>query len=290
MFFDLLASGLALGSIYGLVALGLVVVYKGARAVNFAHGEIFATAAFVGYLLTANGLDYWGALTLAVLVTTILGILIERGAYRPLANASDLALIIATIAVSFMLKGVVRTSYGARGDFVAYPPIFSFEPLIIQGVFVQRQHLVLGTVAVVCMVLFGLFFALTRHGKMMQAVSEDRDAAALVGINVRLVFLWIWALGSLLGGLAGVLMAPIILVYPDMGLSILVKSFAAAVLGGFDSLAGAVIGGLLMGVFEQMLSGYAGTMFQDIAGFAVIIVVLLVRPSGLFGSKEQTRV
>ena len=142
----------------------------------------------------------------------------------------------------------------------------------------------------VCMILFGLFFALTRHGKMMQAVSEDRDAAALVGINVRLVFLWIWALGSLLGGLAGVLMAPIILVYPDMGLSILVKSFAAAVLGGFDSLAGAVIGGLLMGIFEQMLSGYAGTMFQDIAGFSVIILVLLIRPSGLFGSKEQTRV
>ena len=189
-----------------------------------------------------------------------------------------------------MIKGVVRISYGARGDFVAYPPIFSFEPLIIQGVFIQRQHLVLGGVAVVCMILFGLFFALTRHGKMMQAVSEDRDAAALVGINVRLVFLWIWALGSLLGGLAGVLMAPIILVYPDMGLSILVKSFAAAVLGGFDSLAGAVVGGLLMGIFEQMLSGYAGTMFQDIAGFSVIILVLLIRPSGLFGSKEQTRV
>ena len=140
------------------------------------------------------------------------------------------------------------------------------------------------------MILFGLFFALTRHGKMMQAVSEDRDAAGppLVGINVRLVFLWIWALGSLLGGLAGVLMAPIILVYPDMGLSILVKSFAAAVLGGFDSLAGAVVGGLLMGIFEQMLSGYAGTMFQDIAGFSVIILVLLI-PSERGSSAPRNR-
>jgi branched-chain amino acid transport system permease protein len=290
MFPDLLVSGLSLGSIYGLVALGMVVVFKGTRAVNFAHGEIFATAAFVGYLLTSSGVNYWWAFLGAVLLTTLLGVVIERGAYRPLINASDLSLIIATIAVSFMVKGLVRTAYGARGDFVAYPPIFSFEPLVVYGVFISPQHLAMGIVAVGCMLLFILFFYGTRHGKMMQAVSEDKDAAAIVGVDARQVFLWIWGLGAMLGGLAGVLMAPITLVYPDMGLSILVKSFAAAVLGGFDSLLGAVIGGLLMGVFEQLLGGYLGTMFQDIAGFAVIILVLLIRPSGLFGSKELTRV
>lgn len=287
---DLLISGVSLGSIYGLVALGMVVVFKGTRAVNFAHGEIFATAAFVGFLLTDSGVNYWAALVLAIAATAGLGIMIERIAYRPLINASDLSLIIATIAVSFMIKGIVRTVYGARGDFVAYPPIFSFEPLVVQGVFISPQHLVMAGTALVCMVVFGLFFALTRQGKMMQAVSEDKDAAAIVGVDSGRVFLWIWGLGALLGGLAGVLMAPITLIYPDMGLSILVKSFAAAVLGGFDSLLGAVVGGLLMGVFEQLLGGYLGTKFQDIAGFAVIIVVLLIRPSGLFGSKELTRV
>ena len=146
MFWDLLISGLSLGSIYSLVAVGLVVVFKGTRVVNFAHGEIFAAAAFIGYLLTYNGISYWGALFLAVLITIGRGILIERGAYRPVAKATDLALIIATIAVSFMIKGLVRFSYGARGDFVAYPPIFSFEPLVIKGVFIQPQQLVMAAV------------------------------------------------------------------------------------------------------------------------------------------------
>ena len=290
MFPDLLISGLSLGSIYGLVALGMVVVFKGARAVNFAHGEVFATAAFIGFLFVEAGFGYWSALMLAILITIGLGVLIERGAYRPLLNASDLSLIIATIAVSFMLKGIVRTVYGTRGDFVAYPPIFTFEPVIIQGVFISPQHMVMAGVAVFCMMLFGLFFAFTRQGKMMQAVSEDKDAAAIVGVDSRRVFLWIWGLGAMLGGLAGVLMAPITLVYPDMGMIILVKSFAAAILGGFTSLIGAVIGGMLMGIFEQMLGGYVGTKFQDIAGFAVIILVLLIRPSGLFGIKETSRV
>ena len=140
------------------------------------------------------------------------------------------------------------------------------------------------------MVGFALFFKLSRRGKMMQAVSEDRDAAEMVGVNINNIFLWVWGLGALLGGAAGVLLAPITLVYPDMGWSILAKSFAAAVLGGLDSLMGAVIGGLLMGLFEQMLGGYLGTMYQNVAGFAVIIIVLLVRPNGLFGEKDTTRV
>ena len=151
-------------------------------------------------------------------------------------------------------------------------------------------HMVMAGVAIFCMLLFGLFFAFTRQGKMMQAVSENKDAAAIVGVDSRRVFLWIWGLGAMLGGLAGVLMAPITLVYPDMGMIILVKSFAAAILGGFTSLIGAVIGGMLMGIFEQMLGRYVGTKFQDIAGFAVIILVLLIRPSGLFGTKEMSRV
>jgi branched-chain amino acid transport system permease protein len=290
MFWALVISGLSIGSIYALVAVGLVVVFKGTRVVNFSHGEVFATAAFIGYLLTYNGINYWGALILSILITFVLGVLIERCAYRPLAKASDLSLIIATIAVSFIIKGIVRYSYGARGDFRSFPPIFSFEPLIIKGIFIQSQQLVMAGVALLCMFIFALFFALTRRGKMIQAVSEDKDAAEMVGVNVNLVFLWVWGLGALLGGLAGVLMAPVTLVYPDMGWSILVKSFAAAVLGGLDSLVGAVIGGLLLGVFEQLLAGYVGTMFHSIAGFAVIIIVLLFRPNGILGSKESVRV
>lgn len=291
MFSQLVIAGLAHGSIYALVALGLVVVFKGSRAVNFAHGEVFAFAAFVCYLLiVSGGFGYIVSLVLAVTLTIAVGIVVERVAYRPLIRASDLALILASIAVAFILKGLLRVWFGARGEFVSMPPIFTFEPIIIAGLLIPPQQIVVLVAGALCLLAFWGFFSFTRIGRMMQAVAEDRDAAAIVGIDASRVFLWIWALGSMLGGIAGVLMAPVTLVYPDMGFAMLVKAFAAAMLGGFDSLLGAVIGGLLMGVIEQLVGGYIGTLYQEIAAFVLIIVVLLLRPSGLLGSRQLTRV
>ncbi len=287
----LVIAGLAHGSIYAVVALGLVVVFKGSRAVNFAHGEVFALAAFVCYLLiVSGGFSYVVSLALAVGLTIVVGIVVERVAYRPLIRATDLALIIASIAVSFTIKGLVRVWFGARGEFVSFPPIFSFDPIVVAGLFIPPQQLVVASAGALCLVTFWVFFRFTRIGRMMQAVAEDRDAAAIVGIDASRVFLWIWALGALLGGIAGVLMAPVTLVYPDMGFAMLVKAFAAAMLGGFDSLLGAVIGGILVGVFEQLVGGYIGTLYQEISAFVLIVVVLLLRPSGLLGSRQLTRV
>jgi branched-chain amino acid transport system permease protein len=291
MFPQLVIAGLAHGSIYALVALGLVVVFKGSRAVNFAHGEVFALAAFVSYLLIVSGsLGYIASLVLAVAFTVAVGVVVERVAYRPLIRASDLALIIASIAVSFAIKGLLRVWFGARGEFVSMPPIFSFEPIIFGGLFIPPQQLIVVGSGALCLAAFWVFFRFTRIGRMMQAVAEDRDAAAIVGIDASRVFLWIWALGALLGGIAGVLMAPVTLVYPDMGFPILIKAFAAAMLGGFDSLLGAVIGGILVGVIEQLVGGYVGTLYQEISAFVLIVVVLLLRPSGLLGSRQLTRV
>lgn len=287
---QLLVSGLALGSIYALIAIGLVIVFKGTGVVNFAHGAMFTVAGFVGYGLVTSGMPYLAALVLAVTTTTLLGVLIERVAFRPLiARADPVIFMGATVACFFLLTGIIRATFGQRGDFFAFPPVLSFAPLQIGPIFIPTQQLIVFVAAMVCLIAFAVFFMRTRYGKQIQAVAEDQDAAAIVGINVSAVFMWIWGAGALLGGLAGILMTPVTMVYPDLGMIILIKAFAAAVLGGFDNLLGAVIGGFILGIVELVFSYYIGTRFQDVIGFLVIMLILTVRPQGLMGSREIAR-
>ena len=287
---QLLVSGLALGSIYALIAIGLVIVFKGTGVVNFAHGAMFTVSGFIGYGLVTSGMPYLVALLIAVAATTLLGVLIERVAFRPLiAHADPVLFMGATVACFFFLTGIIRTTFGQKGDFFAFPPVFSFSPLRIGSIFIPTQQAIVFVAALLCLVAFAAFFVRTRYGKQMQAVAEDQEAAAIVGINVSAVFMWIWGAGAMLGGLAGILMTPVTMVYPDLGMVILIKAFAAAVLGGFDNLLGAVIGGLLLGVVELVLSYYIGTRFQDVIGFVVIMLILTLRPQGILGSREVAR-
>lgn len=287
---QLLVSGLALGSIYALIAIGLVIVFKGTGVVNFAHGAMFTVAGFIGYGLVTGGIPYLLALVLAVAVTTLLGVLIERIAFRPLiARADPVIFMGATLACFFVLTGIIRATFGQRGDFFAFPPVLSFAPLRVGPVLIPTQQAIVFVAALLCLAVFAAFFVRTRYGKQMQAVAEDQDAAAIVGINVSAVFMWIWGAGALLGGLAGILMTPVTMVYPDLGMIILIKAFAAAVLGGFDNLFGAALGGFILGVAELLLGYYLGSQYQDVVGFVIIMLVLVVRPQGLFGSRSVAR-
>lgn len=291
IFPSLLVNGLALGAVYALVALGLVVVFKGSGVVNFAHGALFTLAAFLGYSLLKLDLPYAIALVGAAVATLAIGVGIERIAYRPLIRTrSPLVFKAASIACAFVIIGLLRAIYGGQGDFLSYPPVIEAGAIVVAGLPIPAQQLFVLASAIVALLGFAAFFRYTRAGRLMQAVAEDPEAARIVGVDVDRVFMWIWGAGAGLGGLAGVLLAPVTMIYPDMGLTILIKAFAAAVLGGFDHLGGVVIGGLLLGVLEIVLGFYVGTKYQEIVGFAVILLVLTFRPQGLLGSVRVARV
>lgn len=291
MFYHLLVTGLSNGSLYALVGLGLVVIYKATAVVNFAHGEVFMLGGFLAYTFhVLLGLPYFLALVLALLGSLLVGMLTERCAYRPLMRSSIVSMVLASVGFSFILRGTARYFWGGKGDFIPFPPVFTYEPIMLGELLLTPQSLVTLAGSLVIMGLFAAFFRLTKMGKMMQATAENQRAAALVGIRIARVFAIIWGVGAVVGAAAGVLMAPLTLLYPDMGGMLLIRSFAAAVLGGFGSLPGAVVGGFVVGLVENLAAGYIATSLQDIAPFVVIILVLILRPTGLFGTANITKV
>lgn len=280
----LLVTGLANGSLYALVALGLVVIYKATTVVNFAQGEAVMLGGFLAFTLLSAGFPYPAALILAVLLSLAIGMLTERIAYRPLSRASVSSLVLACVAFSFILKGSARVVWGGLGDYLALPPVFSLAPIRVGRFLLSSQHLIILAATLAIMAAFAAGFKWTKLGQMMQATADNQRAAALVGIRVERVLSLTWALGAGLGGAAGVLLAPLALLYPDMGTGLLVKAFAAAVLGGFGSLVGAAVGGLAIGLIENLAGAYVHTSLLDVSAMLVIPLVLLVRPTGLFGS------
>lgn len=288
---NLLVSGLANGGIYALVAMGLVVVYKASAVVNFAHGEGFMLAGLLAYTLyVIAGLPYAIALVGAVAGACVLGMLTERIAFRPLLRASVVSLVLATTGLSFLLKGVARQIWGGRGSDLAFPPVFAFQPLQIGDLILTGQSMVVMAGAVATMLGFLLFFRYTRLGKMMRATAENQRAAALCGIRVERISAITWGVGVALGGVAAVLAAPLTLLYPDMGGPLLIRAFTAALLGGMGSLGGAVLGGLSLGVIENLAGGYVDTSLSEVAPFVLIILVLVVRPQGFFGRPDVVKV
>jgi branched-chain amino acid transport system permease protein len=291
MFLYLVLSGLTNGSLYALLALGLVIIYKATTVVNFAHGEVFMMGGFFAYTFyVLLGLAYPASLLLAVALSLLLGMVTERLAYRPLIKASAISMVLASVGFSFVLRGVARVTWGGKGDFIPFPPIFSYDPIVLGSLLITPQQLIILSGALMCMGVFAAFFRWTKLGKMMQATAENQRAAALVGIRVERVFAIIWGVGACVGALAGVLMAPVTLLYPDIGATLLVKAFASAVLGGFGNLPGAALGGLSMGVIENLAGGYLHTSLVDISAFLVIMLVLVVRPTGFFGAKAVRKV
>lgn len=289
MLAQLIMSGISQGSIYALVALGMTVLFRATTIVNFAHGDLFMGGAFILFVaLNVVGLPFLLAALISVIFMFFVGVAVERLLIRPMGNAPHVSLAMMTVALSFLLRGIAELFYG--GQVLSLPPILSFPPVDVAGIIVTTQDIVITGITLVFVAVFFVFFQRTRIGRVAQAASANARGAALVGINVGRFYGMMWGISAALGAVAGILIAPITLLYPDMGAGVLIHAFAAMTLGGFGSFPGAVVGGLLIGVLEQLAGGYLSTSMIDMFAFLVIIVVLLIRPTGLFGYKEVQRV
>jgi branched-chain amino acid transport system permease protein len=199
-------------------------------------------------------------------------------------------MLLATVGSSFVLKGTGRMIWGGKGDYIPFPPLVRTAPIVMGDMLILPQQLVVLGAAIVIMLTFGVFFEVTRVGKWMQATADNMKAARLVGIHIERVYLYTFGVGAALAGAAAVLMAPITLLFPDVGVILFFKAFAAAIFGGLTSLRGAVVGGLFVGVVETMAAGYIHTSLQDVAAFLVIMFALIFLPNGVFGLRGMRRV
>lgn len=286
---QLALSGLAQGAIYALVALSLCVVYRATTVVNFGHGDLVMAGAFVVYVFAVlAGLPFLASAVLAVALLFMLGVLIEIGLIERIKAGPHIGFALMCIGIGYVLRGVARVAWGR--EVLPMPRVMDFPPFILGELVVTGDSLVIFGVVGVLLALFFLLFYRSSAGRVMQAVCQSERGAALVGINVRAFHGVMWGTGAAMGAAGGVLVAPITLLHPDLGAVFLIKGFAAMTLGGFGSLGGAVAGGLLLGVAEQLVGGYVSTKLIDITAYLVIILVLALRPSGLFGRAIAERV
>ncbi len=291
-FLSYLVNGISLGSVYAIIALGYSMVYGIAKMLNFAHGDVIMIGAFVSFSAT----QYWGlsplvSVLVSVIVCTVLGITIERLAYKPLRQASSLAVLITAIGMSYLLQNIALLIWGANPK--SFASVVSIGTLSLFGgqLRITGETLVTVLANIVIMVALTLFTGRTKMGKAMRAVSEDKGAAELMGINVNATISLTFAIGSGLAAIAGVLLCssyPVLM--PTTGAMPGIKAFTAAVFGGIGSIPGALVGGILLGVIEILGKAYVSTELGDALVFAVLIVVLLVKPTGLLGKKVNEKV
>jgi branched-chain amino acid transport system permease protein len=281
-------NGVTLGAVYALVGLGFVIIYKTTRMLNFAHGQILMVGAVIGLFVTTTwGWSYWPTFAFVVLVTAAIGVAVEKIGYRAVVDAPVATVILAAAALGTIMQSAVRITQGQQLSY--FPPVVSTAPIGIGGIFVTPLQMVIVGICLVLVIGLWLLFQRTRLGLAMRAVSENRDAAALVGINAGFVSSLTWGLSGALAGAAGLLIAPLVLVTPDMGV-IANTAFVGAVLGGFSSIPASVIGGVVLGVIETLVGLYLSTAYRDVVVFAILIAVLWFRPSGLFGRSPVRRV
>lgn len=286
---QLALSGLAQGAIYALVALSMCVVYRATTVVNFGHGDLVMAGAFVVYLLVVlAGLPFLASAVLAVALLFLLGIVIEIGLIERIKAGPHIGFALMCIAFGYVLRGIARGVWGR--EVLPMPAVFDFAPLMLGELVLSADALVIFASVGVLLVLFFLLFYRSSAGRVMQAVCQSERGAALVGINVRAFHGAMWGAGAALGAVGGVLVAPVTLLHPGLGAAFLIKGFAAMTLGGFGSLGGAVLGGLLLGLAEQWVGGYVSTKLIDVTAYLVIILVLAFRPNGLFGRAIAERV
>jgi len=283
-----LISGITVGAIYSVVALGFTVIYNSSGVVNFAQGEFVMLGAMLSVAGTALGLPLLVAVMLAILAAALLSVALYDLAIRPARGAPMFALIIITIGASILIRGIAKIFFGTSPQ--ALPTLAGDTPIRIGGAVLQTQSLVVVFGAV--LMFAGLHVLMTRTlvGRAVVATATNRMAAQLSGINVELTIRLSFALSAAMGALSGVLIAPITLASYDMGTMLALKGFAAAILGGMGNPLGAIVGGLLVGLFEALSSGYLSSQYKDATAFMIIVLVLLVRPSGLFGKSTYERV
>ncbi|MGI4950218.1 MAG: branched-chain amino acid ABC transporter permease [Janthinobacterium lividum] len=281
---QLLFIGLGIGAIYALVALGFVLLIRAANVVNFAQGEFSMLGAYLMVVFTTGiGIPYFVALPLAVLLMAGFGVLFAGATYWPLRHRGQLPVIISTIGASIFLANIVLYLYGPAP--AVLPGLFDNPGFEVGGVFMDSQYIAIIVSATVMVLLQYLIFEKTLLGKKLQATSQDKEMASLLGIPVALMVLITFGYSAALGGLAGVLVAPVLFVSVGMGALISLKAFAANIIGGFGNIPGAILGGLALGVVETFGAAYISVPYKDAIAFALLLVFLLLRPQGLFGEK-----
>jgi branched-chain amino acid transport system permease protein len=287
-FLQFFFSGLTVGAIYALVAVGFTLIYSSSDVINFAQGEFVMLGGMVTFFLTAAGTPPALAASLAVAITVAVGLLLHRLAIEPAGNASAVTLIIITIGASILLRGIAAIVFDK--NFHSLPPFLRAEPWIIGGAAVLPQSVIvlIGTGAIV--VALWIFLTRTIYGKAMIATAANRTAARLVGINTSRIVGLSFAVSAAIGAIGGVLVTPIALTSYDVGTMLALKGFAAAMLGGIGNPLGAVAGGLLVGLLESFAAGYISSAYKDAIAFLVILGVLFAMPQGLFGSGHVERV
>lgn len=288
-FLTYLISGLGLGSVYAIMALGYSMVYGIAKMLNFAHGDIIMVGAYIAfYAMKSAHLPVFAAVLLSVVGCTVLGVLIEKIAYKPLRQASSLSILITAIGVSYFLENGAQLLFTANTKF--FPDILKGS-LNLGGLKISYLTLVTILTCVVVMLVLTWFINNTSTGRAMRACSEDKGAATLMGINVNKIISITFAIGSGLAGVAAVLLAGTYpSIYPTMGSMPGIKAFTAAVLGGIGSIPGSFVGGMLLGVIENLSKAYISTQLSDAIVFGVLIVILLIKPTGLLGKKTNEKV
>ena len=292
-FISYLVNGLSLGSVYALIALGYTMVYGIAKMLNFAHGDVIMIGAYVALItMKQEGLPTWVAILISIIACTVLGVLMERVAYKPLRNAaSSLAVLITAIGVSYLLQNLALLMFGA--DTKSFTSVVTVPAVVLADgkLTISGETIVTVLACMIIMIGLTLFINKTKAGQAMLAVSEDRGAAQLMGINVNGTIALTFAIGSALAAIAAVLLCS---AYPSLtpytGAMPGIKAFVAAVFGGIGSIPGALIGGILLGIIEILGKAYISSQMADAIVFGVLIVVLLVKPSGLLGKQIQEKV
>jgi len=286
---QLVVSGAAQGVLYALVALSMTMLYRATTVVNFGHGDLVMGGAFAVYVFVVYArLPYLAGALIALALLFCVGLAIHQGLMRRIMTGPHLAVAMMALAIGYALRGGARMLWGR--EVLPFPRIFPDRAWTIGDVVVTSDNLIVSGTVLGLMAALVVLFNVTRLGRLLQAVFQSQRGAALIGLNVNAVHGIVWGAAAGLAALGGVLLAPITLLYPDMGVWVLVRGFAAMTLGGFGSLPGAVLGGLILGVMELVLGAYVSTAFIDISAYVIVIAVLLLRPDGLFGRQVVVRV
>lgn len=287
-FLQFLFSGITVGAAYALAALGFTIIYNTSNVINFAQGEFIMLGGMLSAALLAVGVPLPFAIALAILLTGVAGLVIEKLAIEPARNAEVVTLIIITIGASLTIRGLIQVWLG-KGNH-AIPAFSGDAPIHVMGASLLPQSLWVLGVAFVIVLILGWFFGKTMLGKAMLATSHNKLAAQLVGINTKVILLLSFGLSAVLGAAGGIILAPITYTSYDVGIMLGLKGFVAAVLGGLGGGAGAIAGGLILGIAEAMAAGYISSAYKDAVPFVLILLILFFRPNGLFGARSTERV
>lgn len=288
-FFMQFINGLNIGSIYALIALGYTMVYGIAKLINFAHGDVIMVGAYISFISMKFGLPWWLAVIISIIVCAVLGVVMEKVAYKPLRNASRISLLITAIGISYLLQNLFQLIFGANPQ--PYHAFITLPALNLGGISIQANYYITFSVSVVLMILLTLFVNKTTMGKAMRAVSEDEGAAKLMGINVDTTISLTFAIGCALAAIAGILYANCYpMINPTLGSLPGIKAFIAAVLGGIGSIPGAVIGAFILGMVEAMTKAYISSQLTDTIVFAILILMLVFKPAGILGKNVKEKV